>query len=112
MKKLNIIIGVFMLITVLLPLTAHEKNCSCFTFQKEDKIYLNENYIFFDQGKIYLDMDDGYIQLNALRSDQQGIYFSVKEQKWPLTPFTCARYGRANPPWNVVCGSCGEPRPD
>lgn len=80
--------------------------------EESDRIYLNEEDIFLDQGKMYLLIEDGCFEVHVLMSDHEGIYISPEELKWPYTPFTCRECGTLNAPGALRCKKCGTRRPD
>ncbi|MCP5505726.1 MAG: hypothetical protein H7A38_02455 [Chlamydiales bacterium] len=77
-----------------------------------EKVYLEEEDIFFDQGKIFLQIEDGCLEVHTLASDPVGIYASLKEFKWPYTPFSCKKCNALNGPGARYCKKCGTRRPD
>lgn len=87
-------------------------SASLIALEESDKIYLNEEDIFLDQGKIYLLIEGAYFETPVLMSDQGGIYIPPKELKWPFTPFTCPKCDTLNGPGARYCKKCGTPRPD
>lgn len=101
MKKLVFVS--FGLLVSLASLTASELH---------NKLYLNENDLFFADGKIFLHTFSGPIQLDSISSDEKGVYASIQRNKWPWTPFICDQCHRANKAINFACEYCGAPRPD
>ncbi|MCB1107826.1 MAG: zinc ribbon domain-containing protein [Chlamydiia bacterium] len=101
MKKL--MVAFFAIFFFLMPLVASEET---------DKVYVKEENIFFDQGKIYLLIEGSYFEIHTLMSDQGGIYVPPKELKWPYTPFICPNCDTLNGPGARYCKKCGAPRPD
>ncbi len=109
MKKIKTSLITLFFLFSLASLSAHEGNCecfssrdySCFAFQKGDCIYLNQDLLFFEDGKIYLDVGGNPMQIHTLSSDEKGVYISAKgesEKGW-----TCPICYTYNPPGNLIC---------
>lgn len=109
MKTLKVsLLAIFFLFSFV-SLSAHEHSCSClssraydcFKIQKGDNIYINEDYLVVDEGKIFLDLGGNLVQVQSILSDSEGIYLSAKsesEQGW-----TCPVCGHKNPPSAFIC---------
>jgi len=109
MKKSKILFLTLIFLCPFLSLFAKESHCSClsnieypcFNFQKGDNIYVNEEYLFFDNGKIYLDVAGNPMEIHNLSSDSDGVYISAtkeSEQGW-----TCPICYTYNPPGRLIC---------
>ena len=56
------------------------RNYDCFIIQVGDKIYLDEDSIFLQDRKICVDVEGHALELNAIFTDTNGIYFSRLDQ--------------------------------
>lgn len=86
-----------------------EKNPNCILRISEEKFYLDPRFLSVDENGIRLNIDKSYFSIDALYSDNKGIY--LKDQMWPM-PFMCEKCGRLNKGYNFVCEYCGTPRND
>lgn len=90
-------------------LHAHESTCSClssrdydcFKNQQGDNLYINEEYLEIDGGKIFLDLGGSLVHLGAVYSDSQGLYLSISSES--KQGWTCPVCGHRNPPTAFVC---------
>jgi len=61
---------------------------------KKNRNYIEQEQVKIQEGKIYIDLDQGQIQTRGLHSDSQGLFFVEREivskertiQKGPKTP--------------------------
>jgi len=109
MKNLKITLLALLFSLSFISLYAHEDTCPCFSSreydcfigQKGDNIYINEEYLVIDEGKIFLEVGGTLVQVRSILSDAKGLYLSEKlenEQGW-----TCPVCGHQNPPSAFIC---------
>jgi hypothetical protein len=109
MKTLKFSLLTLFLLFSFVSLHAHENSCSClssrdydcFKSQKGDNIYINEEYLVIDEGKIFLDMGGNLVQVHSILSDSQGLYLSEKSES--KQGWTCPVCGHRNPPSAFIC---------
>lgn len=93
----------------MVSLSAHEGSCSCFSSrdyscfitQEGDNIYLDEELVFIEDGKIFVNVGDTPMQIHTLASDRRGVYISARgesEKGW-----TCPICYTYNPPGTLIC---------
>ena len=79
--------------------------------EESNKIYLDEQCVFLNDGKIFFDTYSGSIQLKLISSDENGVYGLIEEKDWPYTYWTCPNYEAENSRTSFRCYKCGYPRP-
>lgn len=73
------------------------------------KFYIDITDIYLDRDVIYVRLNDEWVRINSLQSDEKGIYV---DNLWPFLPFYCENCGTWNESWRINCKKCLLRRPD
>lgn len=74
-----------------------------------EKTYVEPQYIHFFGKNIFVQIQDFWVQIPAIRTDKLGFFFesmSMSKYSW-----TCSDCGKHNEAFMAYCKKCGKPRP-
>lgn len=96
--------------TLISFLNAAEKN----SYSEQDvyeKTYIDPNQVRFAERKIYVNVDDLWMQTTAIFVDDNGFYIdSFRQADESSFSWKCSNCGKYNEAYRDVCKKCGEPK--
>jgi hypothetical protein len=95
--------SIFKFLVLLAPVLA-----SAESIDSKGKMYIPQERLTLHNNKIYAQIHNEWHQVNALRSDEKGVY--VDEKDLPLGLWVCDHCGMGNAIWDAVCRRCQQPR--
>lgn len=89
----------FLLLTLLSPTWLR-----AFPVQQDDKVYIEPTQVGFSENKIFVKFDEEWVEIDAIRSDKEGLY--IKPPYFDCG-WKCTRCGTGNEAWRFICRKHG-----
>ncbi|OGN59317.1 MAG: hypothetical protein A3F40_04045 [Chlamydiae bacterium RIFCSPHIGHO2_12_FULL_27_8] len=74
-----------------------------------EKTYIDQSQIFFEDNKIFVEIDNNIFQIKSIKQDESGLFFSkIVKNKEIIWNWACKYCKTKNSPFRIYCKNCGK----